>query len=159
MKYIVTWRTPLTIFFTVKTSNYIHGETRTSVVLLVCVNSPRVLFFILGFWLRFNSNLTSKSGLLCKQVRLYSLFKEKPQKVDFKETDTVYNLTWFSFAISQKEDSYRFYFVPHVCQKVPYFFKIFQLQKTIFWRKKNCCDKAWILNTQSIQITWKSNSV
>ena len=56
----------------------------------------------------------------------------KPQKVDFKETDTVYNLTWFSFAISQKEDSYRFYFVPHVCQKVPYFFKIFQLQKTIF---------------------------
>ena len=84
MKYIVTWRTPLTIFFTVKTSNYIHGETRTSVALLLCVNSTRVLFFILGFWLRFNSNLTSKSGLLCKQVRLYSLFKEKPQKVDFK---------------------------------------------------------------------------
>jgi len=34
--------------------------------------SPRVLFFILGFWVRFNSNLTSKSGLLSKKVRLYS---------------------------------------------------------------------------------------
>ena len=34
--------------------------------------SPRVLFFILRFWVRFNSNLTSKSGLLSQKVRLYS---------------------------------------------------------------------------------------
>ena len=48
MKYIVTWRTPLTIFFTVKTSNYIHGETRTTYLVNFCC-SFSMRKFIQGF--------------------------------------------------------------------------------------------------------------
>ena len=44
--------------------------------------SPRVLFFILGFWVRFNSNLTSKGGLLSKKVMLYS--RKTPKSGLFK---------------------------------------------------------------------------
>ena len=79
MKYIVTWRTPLTTFFTVKTSNYIHGETRTTYLVNFCCS------FIMR---KFNQSSIFHSGFLGEVQFKFDLKKwtfEPKSEVVFKK--------------------------------------------------------------------------